>query len=253
MKKLLIIILTISNFNLLFAENNLKKDLVSEYNISFGIFNKIAKAKATLQIEQNKYLITMNVKAKGMAKFITNNRQENYLSRGFVKNGILFPEFYQKIKMTNSESVTKKYRFNYKTNIIELTKLKNNKIVFIKKLDYFAKNDILSLFFNIPNLINDYQTSYSFKAIGAMKEGGKLTVEIPSGKKLEEAKKLLNIDNKNNINNNNKILLVILNQKIFGSDKGELIIHLDNKNLCQKAILKDVIFFGDIVGENSNN
>lgn len=45
------------------------------------------------------------------------------------------------------------------------------------------------------------------------------------------------------------LMRVIVNDKIFASDKGELLINLRDDGLCQQAILKDVIFFGDIRGE----
>jgi hypothetical protein len=72
-------------------------------------------------------------------------------------------------------------------------------------------------------------------------ENKEVEIAIPKGKKLARAKKLL----KTNIDN---ILLVNINQKIFSSSKGELIIVLAKDGLCQKATLKDVSFFGDIRG-----
>ena len=44
-------------------------------------------------------------------------------------------------------------------------------------------------------------------------------------------------------------LTVILNDRIFASAKGELLINLDSSGLCEKAILEDVLLFGDIVGK----
>ncbi len=42
---------------------------------------------------------------------------------------------------------------------------------------------------------------------------------------------------------------VVVNDDIFASDKGELLINLRDDGLCTQAILKDVLFFGDIRGE----
>ena len=48
---------------------------------------------------------------------------------------------------------------------------------------------------------------------------------------------------------NGHILVVIINQKIFSSKRGELYINLDDDGICTSAVLKDVIFFGDIRGK----
>ena len=231
---------------LIFISSLFSSEIHSTYNISFGIFNKIAKATAIFKKDRDSYSISMKVKSKGMAKFITNNRRENYLSRGFIKDGILIPTFYQKTKSTDRKSTQKDYHFDYDKKIItqNRTDIKKGKTTnSTTQLDYFATNDILSLFFNLPLLVDsDSKQKYKFKAIGAMKEGGELSVEIPVGKGLKSIKKLIGSDS-------GEFLLVTLNQKIFGSDKGELLINLDSDNLCKKAILKDVIFFGDIVGK----
>jgi hypothetical protein len=42
---------------------------------------------------------------------------------------------------------------------------------------------------------------------------------------------------------------VVLNDRIFSSSQGELLINLDENGLCEKAILEDVLFFGDVVGK----
>jgi len=44
-------------------------------------------------------------------------------------------------------------------------------------------------------------------------------------------------------------LKVILNDRIFASAQGELLINLGRDGLCDKAILEDVLFFGDVVGK----
>ena len=41
---------------------------------------------------------------------------------------------------------------------------------------------------------------------------------------------------------------VVLNEPIFSSSKGELLIYLDSDGLAVKAVLEDVLLFGDIVG-----
>ena len=42
---------------------------------------------------------------------------------------------------------------------------------------------------------------------------------------------------------------VIINDDIFASEKGELLVNLRDDGIVQQAVLKDVLFFGDIRGE----
>ena len=44
-------------------------------------------------------------------------------------------------------------------------------------------------------------------------------------------------------------LTAIIHQKIFSSSKGELILSIDEAGITQKAMLKDVMMFGDILAE----
>ena len=111
------------------------------------------------------------------------------------------------------------------------------------ELEFFTKNDLLSLFFNLNELIEFKDTkNYSFNAVGANKTDGKIDLLIPSKNKIQQINKTMKKEKE-------KKLIVYINQKIFGSEKGELLLSLNNEGFCSIAILKDVIFFGDIVGE----
>jgi hypothetical protein len=46
-----------------------------------------------------------------------------------------------------------------------------------------------------------------------------------------------------------EFLKVVLNDRIFSSAQGELLISLGTDGLSEKAILEDVLLFGDIVGK----
>ena len=114
-------------------------------------------------------------------------------------------------------------------------------------LNYFAKNDILSLFFNLKNKIKTYKSGeeYVLKAVGANKTKGLINILIPSNESFKKLDKILKTDDKSKFT-------VFINQKIFQSEKGELLISLNKEGFCSFAILKDVLFFGDIVGKMTN-
>lgn len=109
--------------------------------------------------------------------------------------------------------------------------------------NFFATNDLLSLFFNITQVIPSFEkgNSYAFKAIGANKDNGKLDIIIPKNEAYKELQEALNTKNKK--------FIVSIHQKIFSSSNGELFISLNKEGFCDKAVLKDVLIFGDITGE----
>lgn len=94
-------------------------------------------------------------------------------------------------------------------------------------------------FFNLKNKIPKYEKEkdYELKAVGANKTKGQINIIIPN-KKIKELK-----------TENSNHLIAYINQKIFGSARGELFLSLNKEGFCNKAILKDVLLFGDIVGE----
>jgi len=245
---------------LLFLNSAFAKDIMATYKVSFGIFGQIGIAKTSLHVEDNRYKINIVAKSTGLASFISGNRTEFYESSGKVTGGILLPDIYKKIvqkKVTindalngGSKRVLKKYtliyKFNHKDKKIIATKIKTkgkNRSEHSEVLKFYAKNDILSLFFNFkklfPNLtIKEKDTLH---AAGADKKSGDIKL-FPLTKKEFSGLISGKLDNL-------KLMKVVLSDKIFASKKGELYLALNGNGICEKAVLKDVIFFGDIRGK----
>ncbi len=221
------------------------KTIEANYSISYGSFLDLGIAHTKLTYNKSDYEIMIEAKTTGIAKILTNNRIEIYKSVGSFIDNKFIPKKFVKIKKNNNSSRMKEYTFDYKNKKIlvkttneGIKKSVNNELKFEDKtfynehkdeLDFFTKNDLLSLFFNLKELIEFKEgKSYSFSAVGANKIDGKINLFIPSKEKK---------------------LIVYINQKIFGSEKGELLLSLNNEGFCSIAILKDVVFFGDIIGE----
>ena len=242
-------------FFILFSISLFAKDITATYRVSFGIFGQIGTAKTTLHVENGRYKITVEAKSTGFAAFISGNRVEYYESRGLLVDGFLVPDIYKKVVQKKvstgeDETVLKRYiltySFNHKSKTVKTTKIKirgEQKSQAVKKLKFYANNDILSLFFNFKKLFPslELKKEHTLYAVGAEKNTGKIEL-FPLAKK--EFSKLIDVKSKNL-----KFLKVVLKDRIFGSKKGELYLALDGDGFCQKAVLKDVIFFGDIRGE----
>jgi len=212
------------------------KIISATYKISFGIFGTIGVSKAKLIINKKQtYKILIEARATGIAKILSRGRVEKYQSEGKVIDGLLVPDKYIVTVIKKSKKREKIYLFDHKNKKVKkiTIKIEYNKINKSEEyLKYYAKNDILTLFFNLKHLF----------AVGANKKNGKINILIPTNKKLKNLQKILK-------EKKGHFFIVFINQKIFSSKRGELFLNLNKDGICTKAVLKDVIFFGDIRGK----
>ena len=217
------------------------KVITARYEVSYGIFQTMGIADAQFETrDDDTYSIRIEARTTGIAKVLSNNRVEVYESYGDIVNGHLIPKKFIKIRRTDSKKMTKLYTFDHhqKTvskEVIEGTDRDK------ESNDFYAPEDILSLFFNVKQYMKLRQNQILY-AIGANKNNGRIDVVFPKGKELERVAKELEIED-------GVFVKVILNDKIFSSSNGELLINLDEDGLCEKAILEDVLLFGDIIGK----
>ena len=236
-------------FIFLLVSSVVATDISAKYKVTFGIFGEIGIAKTNLHVEDKIYKITVHAKTTGMANLLSGEREEWYESKGVLKNNILVPDYYKKTVQRYSsykgktilKKDIKKYIFdhNKKQLHVEKTKLKGSIKTFEKqKGDYYAPNDLLSLFFNFKKMLPSLEVTSdsTFYAVGANKTDGRIDIKPLHVKDEFDWKK-------------GHLMRVIVNDKIFASKKGELLINLRDDGLCQEAILKDVLLFGDIKGE----
>lgn len=218
------------------------KTLSATYDVSYGIFSNLGKSKAHLHIDENSnYIVRIDASAEGFAKILSNSRVELYESYGKVVDDRLIPDVFIKTRATKSKTETKRYEFNHTKKIVSIERSKNGIKQPKEKYDFYAPDDILSLFFNSKLHTKEAQ-NYTAYAIGGNNKDGKIDIEFPKGTELEKIKKSLGTAR-------GDFLKVILNQPIFSSSRGELIINLNRDGLAEIAILEDVLLFGDILGK----
>jgi hypothetical protein len=216
----------------------------AKYDIYYGVLGTVGEARAFLNVEDKTYKIRIKAKATGLARIISRNRIEVYESTGIVKDGMLVPDIFVVTKTKEGRKDIKRYMFDHKRGKINLLKTKivdKKKSDSQKSLPYVAKNDILTLFFNLKLILGkNFSTKEALRliAVGASDKDGKIDinshVDGSIAKLLEE---------------NNHLLSVVLNQRIFASQKGEMFMNLNDDGICTSALLKDVIMFGDIRGK----
>lgn len=216
------------------------KTFNASYDVSFGVFEKLGRADMRYEAKDDQtYTIRIEAYSEGIAKTLSNNRREIYESYGKIENGRLIPQKYVKTRQNDSKKVVKIYTFDHPKKVV--WKENVDSIDWTKEENpYYAPDDLLTLFFNLRHM-GAIDQNRTFYAIGGDKKDGRVDVVVPYGESAERMKQKLGVSQ-------GELLKVIINDPIFSSAKGELLIHLDNEGICSKAILEDVLLFGDIVG-----
>jgi hypothetical protein len=240
MKKILI------SLTFLFLSSSYAETIKANYKVEFGIFGEIGIANAILTKDETSYTIDVELKATGLAKTLSGGRTEHHISKGHIENGLMVSDMYQVIKKYGSQTSNKVYTIDHKAKTV--TKKYQHwdgdkqDADESKKLDFYSDDDLLTLYFNlnkkIPN--REKSASYVFKAVGAEKQGGKAEIFIPKQSELSEYKNMVGESS------DSWYARAIIHQKIFSSDKGELLLRIGNDGITQKAVLKDLILFGDV-------
>jgi len=187
----------------------------------------------------------------------------------------------KKGKTTKNERKT--YAFDYARKTIKFQKFKGAggelQLVSDEILPYFATNDLLSLFFNFSKIPHSGD-KFFVRAAGAKSADGRIDIESPRGSAAANIASELGVappsdadagsdaaasasssgaDTKTGTTDVNfkghgagadkqasAIYVVFINQPIFSSSRGELHLSLNERGDADRAVLKDVLLFGDI-------
>jgi len=234
-------------FYLLLSVSLSAETIKVDYKVDFGIVGEIGIAHAKLTKDSNSYEIDIKLEATGITKFLSGDRKEEHISKGHIVNGLLVSDFYH-IKKTHGSKVRDivyKIDHNQKRVLKIDKKWKNGKLYKEREkvMKYYSKDDLLTLYFNLNRYIKDKNTSrdYKFRAVGAEIQKGYVDIHIPNRDELEEYKDLLGDDR------DCWYARAIVHQKIFSSDKGELLLAIRKRDgITKRAVLKDLLLFGDV-------
>ena len=226
---------------------SIAETIKADYDVSYGIFGQIGTAKALLNKDKKKYSIDIHLEATGLAKALSGGRKERHISKGHIEHGLMVSDLYQVIKSHGDTVTNKEYWTDHRRKKVtkKHKKFKQGKLVSDKRsvLDFYAKDDLLTLYFNLDSAIKEKRKprKYLFKAVGAEKQKGKVTVIIPEKHDLPRYFEELGDDSA-------WYATAIIHQQIFSSQEGRLLLGVAKDGITDQAVLKDVIFFGDIRG-----
>lgn len=217
------------------------------YGVRFGVLGELGKASVAMNESKSSYTIDIHAKTTGMVRAMSGNRQERHTSRGHISDGKYISDSYS-VHISHGNKVKDKiYTINHKTKQVtkRIIKKEGGRVVSdsVEKLDFYSQNDLLSIYMNTPKLIapsGATSKTYRFKAIGAENQDGTIEIFVPSLSQLPKYKKELGDGHK-------WYFKAIINQPIFASKRGEFMISMDENGVTNKAVLQDLIMFGDLV------
>ena len=219
----------------------------AEYSVEFGIVGEVGRARAALTTDERYYMIEANVTALGIAKTVTDDLKERHISKGHLENGLLVTDMYQMIKSYGIYTSTTIYRVDHKTKRLtrQYRQWKYDRLMTDETdtLAYYSKDDMLTLFLNLPKHIKEKHTprKYRFKAVGADRKNGRVDVTIPSPLLLKKMERLVGKGKEGSW-----YAKVVMHRKLYHSRQGELDVRMGKEGLVDKAVLKDLIYFGDV-------
>ncbi len=201
------------------------------YRITYGLFGQIGLSRSSLIRQGDHYHVEIRAEATGIAKVMSGGRVESYASYGVIKKGKLIPQRFV-IRTKKGKHFFEEHRFVFdhlarKVRDYHRVKTDEGEVTHETTLPFYAPDDILTLFFNLPFYLKQSckaQKRCLLYAVGANDKNGLVTI-TPLG---------------------NRRFRVVLHRRIFASKEGEMFIHLTKEGLCDRALLKDVVFFGDV-------
>ncbi len=223
------------------------KNLDATYSVSYGIFGKLGVSKAHLETNGNTYTIKVSAKTTGIVKRLSQNRQEYYISKGHVVDGILVSDSLEVRRSHGSKADVKRYVIDHKNKKVTKFYIKKRAGKVYqndsKVLDFYSKDDLLTLYFNLSKIIDFNKAgSYELSAVGAEKQNGKVSIVVPDAKQHAAYEKALG-------KGEFDYLTAIVYQKLFQSNRGELMIAIGKDGIAEKAVLKDLILYGDLTAK----
>ncbi|BAF72869.1 DUF3108 domain-containing protein [Sulfurovum sp. NBC37-1] len=233
---------------MIFAASGVQaKVLDATYSVSYGMFGQLGISKAHLETKGDTYVIEAGARTTGIVKKLSRNRQEKYISKGHIVDGMLISDSLQVIRSYGDKYAEKIYTVDHQNRKVTKTSIakKKGKVYRneTKELDFYSQDDLLTLYFNLSKKMDLAKAgTYELSAVGAEKQNGKVKIVIPDDNRQVDYEKTLG-------KGDFWYLTAIVYQKIFESNKGELMIAIGKDGIAQKAVLKDLILYGDLVAK----
>jgi hypothetical protein len=212
------------------------------YTATFGIFGTVGSIENRLTQNKKNYEIDTKVTLAGLAKVLLSGQKEHYISKGHLENGLMVSDFYQMESKKKDKVVRKEYRIDHKEKSVtkRYRKWYQGKLVkdTTEKLKFYAKDDLLTLYFNLGNAVKKKGKKYLFHAVGLEKQNGKVHITVPDDSQAGLYKKDLG-------EGAALYTKALIHQKNFRKKKGDILLAVGKDKFIYKSVIKDILFYGD--------
>ncbi len=213
-----------------------------DYVATFGIFGTVGTIKNTLTQNDKTYEIDTKVTLEGLAKVLLSGQTDQYISKGHMENGLMISDLYQMISKKKNKIVIKEYHIDHKDKYVTKRYRRWIKGKLVKdhtvKLKFYAKDDLLTLYFNLGTAVKKQGKKYLFKAVGLEKQNGEVQITVPDDTQVAEYKKDLG-------QGANLYAKALIHQKNFRKKKGDILLAVAKDGFIHKSVIKDILFYGD--------
>lgn len=212
------------------------------YKATFGIFGTVGTIENTLTRNGKTYEIATKVTLEGLAKVLLSGQTEHYISRGHMENGLMVSDFYQMVSIKKDKKASKEYHIDHKGKYVtkRVRKWVKGKLEedHTEKLKFYAKDDLLTLYFNLGTAVKEKGKNYLFKAVGLEKQNGEVQITVPDDTQVAEYKKDLG-------QGADLYAKALIHQKNFRKKKGDILLAVAKDGFINKSVIKDILFYGD--------
>jgi hypothetical protein len=212
------------------------------YKATFGIFGTVGTIENTLTQKGKTYEIDSTVELAGLAKVLLSGQTERYVSKGHMENGLMVSDFYQMITKKKDKVVSKEYHIDHKKKYVikRHRKWLNGKLDkdSTEKLTFYAKDDLLTLYFNLGTAVDKKRGTHLFHAVGLEKQNGKVEITVPDDTEVAAYKKDLG-------EGASLYAKALIHQKNFRKKKGDILLAVGEDRFIYRSVIKDILFYGD--------
>jgi hypothetical protein len=213
-----------------------------DYEGTFGIFGKVGSIKNRLTQNGETYKIETTVLVEGLAKVLMRNPTEHYVSKGHMENGLMVSDSYTMVSTKSDKKVSKEYHINHKEKYVtkRYRKWRKGKLTEdrTEKLKFYAKDDLLTLYFNLGAAVKEKGKKHLFHAVGLEKQDGRVYITAPDDDELAPYIKDLGVGAK-------LYVKALIHQKNFRKKKGDILLGVAEDGFIYKAVIKDILLYGD--------
>ncbi|MCW8821502.1 MAG: DUF3108 domain-containing protein [Sulfurovum sp.] len=212
------------------------------YKATFGIFGTVGMIENTLTQNHKTYEIATKVTLAGLAKVLLSGQSDHYTSKGHMENGLMISDFYEMISQKKDKRTSKEYHIDHKGKYVtkRVRKWLKGKLVKdrTEKLKFYAKDDLLTLYFNLGTAVKKKGKTYISNAVGLEKQNGEVQITVPDDTQVAVYKKDLG-------EGADLYVKALIHQKNFRKKKGDILLAIAKDGFITKSVIKDILFYGD--------